>query len=431
MSDIADSSEGPAKRPESPPPNAAALRAAVAAPKPRRSIWRWLWLPLLLAAIGLAIWFQYGRHWGSDPLTLVQTPATPAPAADQASDMEVATLRRALDDAARINRAMREQLLGLTQRVGLLEDGLAGVERGAAPGIDAVRLAEADFLLRLGEERLRLFSDVVGAREAFALADAQLAEVSDPRATSIRQTLVLERDALAAVAVADLPLILTRLDRLADDVSSWPLRGREQRVDAGGATGDAGWWSRLAGAADRYFRVRRVDPEELGGAGPLLRERIALDLSRARLLLLRAQGEPARATLESMRALVAREFDSSDSRVADALGVLDEIRGAPLVPQWPELGESRRELARLRGRPVAAIPANTDATSLQTQELSDLGAVDSNEQASQAAAPDAVIATPDQAEAADDAEIDRAEGGSTATDRGDGAGLDQPVPDGR
>ncbi len=153
-------------------------------------------------------------------------------------------MQRNLDDAARVNRALREQVLGLTQRVGLVEDGLAGMERGAAPGVDAVRLAEADFLLRLGEERLRLFGDVAGARASFELADAQLAEVADPRATSVRQTLALERDALAAIAVADLPVILGRLDGLADGVSRWPLRGR----DAAPAAGDAPQ-ARTGGAA--------------------------------------------------------------------------------------------------------------------------------------------------------------------------------------
>ena len=152
-------------------------------------------------------------------------------------------------------------MLGLTQRVGLVEDGLAGIERGAAPGVDAVRLAEADFLLRLGEERLRLFGDVAGARTSFELADAQLAEVSDPRATSVRQTLALERDALAAIAVADLPVILGRLDGVAEGVSRWPLRGRDGAPAADG-TVQAGWWRRAANSIDRYFRVRRIDPND-------------------------------------------------------------------------------------------------------------------------------------------------------------------------
>jgi len=424
MSDTADSPESLASRPDG-QSEVPAMR--VSAPARRRSVWRWLWLPLLIGVLAATVWFRYGRDLGVDTLSGVETPQSAAPIAA----VEVEVLRRGLDDAARVNRAMREQVLGLNQRVGLLEDGLAGVERGAAPGIDAVRLAEADFLLRLGEERLRLFADVAGARDAFALADAQLSEVSDPRATSVRQTLALERDALAAVAVADLPVILARLDRLADGVANWPLRGREGAVDAGTGANPPGWWERLTGALDRYFRVRRVDPNERDGAGPLLRERIALDLTRARLLLLRAQGAPALAAIESVRATVTREFDGADAAVTQALGVLDEVRVAPLTPQWPELGESRRELARLRGVP-AALPAATAPDVIPAAPMTDAPTPEIEvAPATPAEAPssDDMIAAPDAAADGESTSGD-ADPGVTLPGPGDDAGPDEPVADG-
>lgn len=326
-------------------------------PRQRRPA-RWPWL-LLVAGLGsAAAWFW----WNRPPTTVDSAPtALDAAAAPLATDVDLATLQRNLDDAARVNRALREQVLGLTQRVGLVEDGLAGMERGAAPGVDAVRLAEADFLLRLGEERLRLFGDVAGARTSFELADAQLAEVSDPRATSVRQTLALERDALAAIAVADLPVILGRLDGLAEGVTRWPLRGRDGAPPADGAA-QPGWWRRAAGSIDRYFRVRRIDPDEHAAGGPLLRERMTLDLSRARLLLLRGEGEMALRAINAVRASLQAEFDAADEGVAAALGVLDEIRSAPLTPALPSLGESRRELARLRGLSAPTAPVDTAPT---------------------------------------------------------------------
>jgi uroporphyrin-3 C-methyltransferase len=429
MSDIADSSEDSASRADGAPPNAAAARARVATPKPRRSAWRWLWLPLLLMVVAAALWLRYGRELAIDPLAVVETGAPP-PAAATA---DVDALRRALDDAARVNRAMREQLLGLTQRVGLLEDGLSGIERGAAPGIDGVRLAEADFLLRLGEERLRLFADVAGARDAYALADSQLSEVSDPRATAVRQTLALERDALAAIAVADLPVILARLDALADGVADWPLRGRDDPATATGTTAaQPGIWRRLSAAIDRYFRVRRIDPNERDGAGPLLRERIALDLSRARLLLLRAQGEPALAAIQSVRTEVARDFDESDARVAGALGVLDEIRSSPLVPQWPDLGESRRELARLRGAAAAPAAAATPVVDSQPAPADGLAPGDAPDTAMPAAELDVQegpTAAPDGAPG-DASTIDRDNTDAPVADRNDAVDLDRTEPDG-
>lgn len=319
---------------------------AAAVPATRRGS-RWPWLLLLLAVLGGAGWWQWQR-WIAPSSPAADAEAPPSPTLASPAGDELAELRRSLDDAARVNRALREQVLGLTQRVGLVEDGLAGMERGAAPGVDAVRLAEADFLLRLGEEKLRLFGDVGGAKVAFELADAQLAEVSDPRATSVRQTLALERDALAAVAVADLPVLLGRLDGLADAVARWPLRGRETAA-RGAGEGEPGYWRRALNSLDRYFRVRRVDPAENAAGGPLLRERLALDLSRARLLLLRGEGALALRAIEAVRASVQAEFDASDEGVRRALAILDELRSAPLAPQLPTLGESRRELARLRG----------------------------------------------------------------------------------
>jgi uroporphyrin-3 C-methyltransferase len=344
MSDPVDSTDA-APRESVPAP-------ASSTPRPRRPA-RWPWLLLVVGLASAAAWY-----WWNKPTTTVDSApaAADAAAAPLATGVDLASLQRNLDDAARVNRALREQVLGLTQRVGLVEDGLAGMERGAAPGVDAVRLAEADFLLRLGEERLRLFGDVAGARASFELADAQLAEVADPRATSVRQTLALERDALAAIAVADLPVILGRLDGLAEGVSRWPLRGRDGAQSADGAV-QPGWWRRAVGSIDRYFRVRRIDPDEHAAGGPLLRERMALDLSRARLLLLRGEGELAQRAINAVRASLQTEFDAADNGVAAALTVLDEIRSAPLAPALPSLGESRRELARLRGAPEPLPPA--------------------------------------------------------------------------
>ena len=176
-------------------------------PKPasarRIGLWPLAVIGLVLIAAAAGLWWQRGADG-----TVAEPIAEPASVSDEPTDRvsaEIGALQSRLEDAAKVNRALREQVLGLTQRVGLVEDGLSALERGAAPGLDSLRLEEADYLLRLGEQRLQLFGDVQAARTAFDLADAQLSQVAEPGVTAVRQTLTLERDALASVASVDLP----------------------------------------------------------------------------------------------------------------------------------------------------------------------------------------------------------------------------------
>lgn len=356
---------------------------------------------LLVALTGTiaAGWYGWQRvHPSADSELLSDAPSA-QPTPPSVGTAEVDTLRSRLDDAASVNRALREQVLGLTQRVGLVEDGLAGMERGAAPGIDALRLAEADFLLRLGMQRLQLFQDVSGARNAYALADAELSEVSDPRATSVRQTLALERDALAAAPVADLPALLGRIDGLAAAVAHWPMPGIALATGKDGQP-EPSWYGRVIGSMDRYFRVRRVDPKERSEGGPLLRERIALDLSRARLLLLRGEGAAALTALTEVRTTLRARFDTTDAGVNQALAVLDELVSAPLAPTLPNLGESQRELARLRAgarapaAPAAAAEPAAVVPSLSAPESSPAGPAELAPVADGAEPPTAPLAIP-------------------------------------
>lgn len=421
MADTVDSSSEAVSR----SPDAASAQAPQAAALRKGSGARWLILLLLvLAALGYG-WYRLAPGFGTPSVSPIPL-SEPAPTLSPAMASNIAALQRSLDDAASVNRALRQQVLGLTQRVGLLEDGLAATERGAAPGMDAVRLAEADFLLRLGEERLRLFGDVMGARTSFELADDQLSQVSDPRATSVRQTLALERDALAAIAIADVPVILGRIDRLAAQTNSWPLKGRDAPSPATAAgESSGGWWNRALSALDHYFRVRRTDPGERAGGGPLLRERLQLDFSRARLLLLRGEGEATRNALAAARSDLQANFDLTDQAVAQALVVLGELLAAPLSPSLPTLGESRRELARLRGvnlRPAAdqAQPASNDASDASSDVPA--AAVD------ESAIPPRAEAPASSGDATLESDLDPGDGTDTEVGTESGSG-DDAVPD--
>ncbi len=308
----------------------------VTAPAPRPSKPRLPWLFLFVLLLGVA---GFGYWWWTREV--VSSVATPMAAV---SSPEVDSLRARLDDAAQVNRALRQQVLGLTQRLGVIEDSLGNVERGDAQGIDKQRVVEADFLMHLAEQRLMLFGDISGALSALRLADAQLKESADVRVATARQTLQLEIEMLAAIVAIDLPPLLARLQVLSEQAATWPLAsGKQLHSKQGNA-----WYQNALASLDRYFRVRRL---EAGDTSDLwVRDRIALDLSAARWLLLRGEGVSAKALLAGVRATMAERLDQRDSSVNQASAALDEIIGAPFAPELPTLGEARRELARMGRR---------------------------------------------------------------------------------
>jgi hypothetical protein len=125
-------------------------------------------------------------------------------------------------------------------------------------------------------------------------------------------------------------------------------------------------------------------------------------------------------------------IDATDSRVTAAVGVLDEIRSSPLVPMWPDLGESRRELARLRGAAAALPAAATPAADSQPA----LGVGEAPEDAQDTAMPAAELEVQEGPTTAPDAApdnadtIDRDDTDALVPDRNDAVDVDRPEPDG-
>lgn len=340
--------------------------------QPRRRARTWLGLVLVLGGVAVALWLWAPWRAAVAPVTegSASAPAEPA-AAPAVVVSETDVLRNRLDDLASVNRTLRAQVLGLTQRLGLVEDGIDNVRRGNAPGVDGLRLEEAHLLLGLAEQRLVLLGDRSGALAALDVADAQLREVAQLEVARVRQTLALEREALRATGSGiDVPVVLGRLDQLAAAVEEWP----GTRNEAVTAPADAGWMARVVAGLDRYFRVRRVGGEDRTLAGPLARERLLLELSRSRWLLLRGDLPATAETLAAARSVVEAAFPAEDAAVAAGLATLEELIALPWNAEPPSLGEARRELARLRGPaagaasdPPADPPAN--ATALPADEV--------------------------------------------------------------
>lgn len=253
-------------------------------------------------------------------------------------ERELSQLRTRIQDVGEVNRVLREQVLGMAQRLNTFEDSLRGLARSSAATADEVGVAEARWLLQVAQIRAEVFHDRDGALRALELADRQLAGLSDPRLASVRQSIRIEADALARAPAAELDAVLTSLDRIGTAARDWP-RARPPAAEG----------ARLWILLDRYLRVRERNGP--GDSGPLpIDPPTALMhlLDQARAAAIRRETERYRALLERARAWLGQHFDSSTPEVRAAHERLGELAALELEPQLPKIGNAWAELERLR-----------------------------------------------------------------------------------
>ena len=332
------------------PAPAIAEAVALPAPKPAPSApprrGGWAWIALLLALLGGGVWLWYSDHQRSERERAAEIATAQR---IEALESRIEGLRRdvrghgqRLQQADATNRLLRDELLGMGQRAALLEDQVAKLADANRTGAQALRLDEAELLLTLGEQRLRLAADLDGARHAYALASGVLDRVEMPGALNLRQALAQERAALDALDADPRRRALQRLDAL---VARLPARDATARLPAPATA--APWWER---ALSRLVSVRRGDaPPALGSedrqAGEIA---LQLELALARSAIERRDVPALQAALQRADHWILRLWPASPPRES-LRRELQSLRSAPLALQLPTLGSTLEQLRTMRG----------------------------------------------------------------------------------
>lgn len=320
-----------------------------AAPRRRRArLWLWLPLVVLLGGGGYAVW----RAW---PKLVARLPGREAPSAEEplpvrlaALDQTIARLQREqrqlaqrLSESQGAQQILREELFGVRDRATLLEEALERSEARRLRADQALRLDEAELLLRLGQQRLQLAQDLGAALEAFTLADAALAALDGADFVTLRQTLAQELAALRAIPTDPAARAAGDLDALEAALPLLPVSGRAET----GERADSGL-GRLLG---RVVSVRRVDGEVL--LGHLERDAgltaLRLHIVLARLALVRRDAAAWTQAVEGVASWLPRLYPDSPER-ADWQARLRALRALPLALELPMLGSTLEQLQQLR-----------------------------------------------------------------------------------
>ena len=265
-------------------------------------------------------------------------------------------LDKRLDDADHVNRSLREELLGQSDRLRHLEDAVARLTRSSLSGHDAMKLDEAESLLRMAAERYTLFHDAQGAAAAYTLADQTLAQVNDARFSGLRQTIDAERNALSRSQPASQSSALDTLSTLRDQVATLPLKPLDRPQTR--VAPDA--WSRIGHALGAVVSVHRDNGAPLAVADArFARELVALDLAQAQAALLAHDTDAYAAALQRARNNLQRQFDTAAAKVQQALASLKQLPAALPANTTVELGGALKQLRDLRAVDTAAEPATT------------------------------------------------------------------------
>ncbi len=218
-------------------------------------------------------------------------------------------------------------------------------------------LAEAEYLLKLANQRIRIERSPDGAEALLEEADGILRELDDPNMHPLRRAITKDLTALKLLKKIDTEGIYLSLVALTDEIKNIPVvltpRAEDQTAVSKKEVTDqkdktfwqvvGGSWSRFTGSFDSYVRVVRHDkkPKPLLPVQDemYLQQNLRLILERAQLALLREQQDIFEQSLGQADQWLKTYYNESDvlNNFRSELGAL---RQKTVVQTLPDISNS-------------------------------------------------------------------------------------------
>ncbi|EAZ99614.1 uroporphyrinogen-III C-methyltransferase [Marinobacter sp. ELB17] len=235
-------------------------------------------------------------------------------------------------------------------------------------------LAEAEYLLRVANQRLLIEKDIKGAASALQAADDVLAESDDIGVYPVRQQLAREMLALKSIVAVDRTGLYLQLEAVIDSIhqltnqalihenaSGFMLSADASDVDASEPSMAVRAWQSFTRTLKQVVVVRRLDEQ----VKPLLspdqsayaRLNLQLMLEEAELAVLRGNQALYQKSLEKARTTVQEWYNADNARVGAMADTLGELASRNVDPELPDIS---RSLGLLKQR-VAGRGANNNS----------------------------------------------------------------------
>jgi uroporphyrin-3 C-methyltransferase len=347
---------------------------------------------LSLLALGLSIGLIATAYFSWHEL---QQLAGAQSGAETRMENRIEPLRASLDSMGQMLRDERQQmdrelkkLAEEQQSVGNRVSVLAALIGRSELGWN---LAEVEYLLRIANQRLQLQRDVKTAQQALQAADARLQELADPQFLNVREQLARELESLRAVEPVDVDGISAKLNALMENIDELEVQGSKYQpavkteTPSTGTTATVKDWRDLPAllwsSLSELFHFREHDEPVSPMLPPereyFLRENLRLQLSAARLALLRDDSVQYRATLTTTTNWLGAYFSGEDARVNELLVQLEQLSAIDVAPKLPDISASlhllRQQLklsAQQSVLPVVPGDSRPDTPATKTEQQS-------------------------------------------------------------
>ncbi len=349
----------------------------------RQKLWP-LWLVALLSliiAVALALWsWQQWNNHQAVKQTLQDLRQDTAQLEDLYGDRGSQQSQRL--QALEEKLASQRELIATQQRQ-IDHNARELLEAGNRTRTDWL-LAEAEYLLRIANQRLMIEKDIRGALSALKAADEVLAESDDIGVYPVRQQLAKEILALKGIAGVDRTGLYLQLEAAIDSIHQLTdqalISENAPGFLTGNQSGDSGndgagnplteAWREVKSTLQQVVVVRRLDEK----VKPLLspdqsayaRLNLQLMLEEAELAVLRGNQALYERALAKARSAIDEWYDASHPRVAALSQSLAELAAKNVDPKLPDISQSLDLLKeRLAGRLNAGSDGGTSNASGQ------------------------------------------------------------------
>jgi len=293
----------------------------------------------------------------------------------EADGTQVDRLDQTIRDQLALSRSLQAAAESMQGRLLAAEAALAGMSSQELDAGGELDLAEVDYLLRLANERLKLFSDPVAADQALEIADMHLAAMDNPMYLGVRKEIASARGELAALNMPDYVGITSQLDAIQEFTVSLPFRGSAPVNQESEPEVEAGWWEKVKSVFSNLVTIRRSTAEENKRISledkDYIRQRLWLQLEIAHLSLMRREQGAFRNSLEQVRETLSAWFDSGDSAYQSANNGIDELLALEIEVDVPDISTPWATLRLVRDGRSGLAPApleSVDDAQVEQQE---------------------------------------------------------------